>query len=88
MHNSLGVVGLGHFVRPCWSVHRSGRECPGSGGCRSRLSDMDSDKLVFMLGAPRPAFSTLRRPSLQALTLLEGARFITWRLRRLFLEEC
>ena len=32
--------------------------------------------------------SSLWGPLPQALTLLGGVRFITWRLRRLFLEEC
>ena len=33
-----------HFGRSCFSVHGSGWVCPGSGGSRSRPSDMDSGK--------------------------------------------
>ena len=62
--------------------------CPCSGGTRSRLSDIDSGKLVFMSGSPRPTSSSLRDPLLQALTLLGGAMFSAWRLRRPFLGEC
>ena len=39
-------------------------------------------------GAPWPASSSLRELSSQALTLLRGARFIVWRLRRPYLGEC
>ena len=35
-------------------------------------------------GAPWPASSSLRGPSFQVLTLLRGAGFIVWRLRRPF----
>ena len=44
-------------------------------------------RLAVSQGAPWLASSSLRKPSLQALTLLRGARFITWCLRSLFLEE-
>ena len=74
-----------HFDRACWSVYRSGRVCPGSGGSQLRPFDMDSCKPAFMSCTPRPASSSLRRPSLQALTLLGGARFIAWRP---FLGKC
>ena len=41
--------------RPCWSVHESGRVCPGMDGSRSKPSDMDSGKLAFVSWVPRPA---------------------------------
>ena len=41
-----------------------------------------------MSGALRPASSSLRGPSSQGLTLLGGAQFITWRLRRPIFEKC
>ena len=77
-----------HFRRPCLSVHRSGRVCLGSSGSRSRPSDIDSGKPAFISGTPRPASSSFRGASPQALTFLEGARFIAWRLKHLFLGEC
>ena len=77
-----------HFGRPCWSVHGSSWMSLGSGGNRLRPSDMDSGKPTFMSCAPRPASSNLRGLSPHALTLLEGAKFIAWRLRRLLLGEC
>ena len=76
------------FGRLCWSVHGSGPVYPDSFGSRPRSSDEDSGWPAFRSGAPRPALSGLRRPSPQALTLLGGATFIAWRLRRSFLEEC
>ena len=69
------------FGWPCWSVHGSGRVCPGSGGSWQRPSGMDSGKPAFMSGAPRPASSSLGGLSPEALTLLGGARFIAWRMR-------
>ena len=74
-------------VCPCRSVHVSGRVCPGSAGSRSRPSDMDSGKPIFLSGAPRPASSSLRGLSSQAVTLLRGAKFIAWCLRHRFLGE-
>ena len=68
------------FGRPCRSVQRSDGVCPSSGGGWSRLSDMDSGKLVFMSGAPRSASLNPRGrpsrllPSLESLGLLDG----TW----------
>ena len=59
-----------HFGRPCWSVHRSGRVCPGSAEGRSRRTST---------GVLEP-----HGVDPQALTLLGGATFITWRLRRPF----
>ena len=52
---SLSVAKLG-----CTSVGRvggytSGQVYPGSGGSRSRLSDVESGKLAFMSGVSRPA---------------------------------
>ena len=77
-----------HFDWLCWSIHGSGRMCPGSAGSQLRPSDMNSSRQTFMLGVLRPASLNLRGLSPQALTLLRGARFITWYLRRPFLEEC
>ena len=74
-----------HFDRPCWLEHGSGRVCPGSAGSRSRGSNMDSGKPIFMLGAPRPTSLSLRGPSPWTLTFLREARFIVWRLRSPFL---
>ena len=59
-----------------WSVHRCGHVCPRSTGSWSKLSDMDSSLLAFMLATPRQAFSSLRRPWAQALTFIGGAKFI------------
>ena len=73
-----------HFCRPYLLVHWSGWVCPGSGGSRSRPSDMDSGKLAFMSGAPRSASSSLKRP----LPFIGGAMFIAWRLTRPVLGEC
>ena len=77
-----------HFRRAYSSVHVSGRVCPSSGGSRSRPSDMDSGKPLFISRALKPASSSHRRPSTYALALLGGAMFITWRLGCLILEEC
>ena len=63
-----------HFGRPCLSVHGSGLVFHGSGGNRSRPSDMDFAKSVFMSGASRPASSSLRGPSPQALILRGGGK--------------
>ena len=76
------------FSRPCWWLHGSGWVCPGSAGSRSRPSDMNSGKLVFMSGAPKLASSNLSGSCSQALTLLGESRFIDWFLRRPFLGEC
>ena len=73
-----------HFGWPCWLVHRSGRVCPGSAGSWLKLFDC---KPAFMSGVPRPASSNLRGPYPQTLTLLGGARFITWCLRHPFLRQ-
>ena len=66
-----------HFPQPCWSVHGSCRVCHGSGGSLSRPFNMDSGKPAFMSVAPRPASTSLRGPSSQALTLHREAKFIT-----------
>ena len=73
-----------HFSRPCWSVYRSGRVCPGFAGSRSRPSDMNSSRPIFMLDVLRPASSSIKRPSPQAPTLLGGVRFIPWHRRHVF----
>ena len=81
---SLGIAELGHT-----SVVWVGTQvCPGSGGSRSRLFDMDFGKLAFMSCVIRPTSSSLRGPFPLALTLLGGARFIVWCLRYLFVGEC
>ena len=50
---------------------------------------MDSGKPVFMSGVLRPAYSSLwGPPPPQALTLLGGARFFDWDLRRFFSGKC
>ena len=77
-----------HFGWLCLLVHGSGQVCLGSSGRQLRPFDMDSRKLAFMSGMQRPASSSLRRLSLQVLTLLGGAKFIAWRLRWPFLGEC
>ena len=69
-----------HFGQPCWSVHVSGRVCPGFGASQLRPSDLDSGNLAFMSGAS----SNLRVSSQPVLTHLGGARFIVWCLRHLF----
>ena len=51
-------VRLWHNSRPCCLVHGSGQGWPGSGGSRSRRSDMDPSKPAFMSGAPRLASSS------------------------------
>ena len=67
-----------HFGRPCWSVHEFCWECPGSAGSQSsRLTWIPVDRHPRASGG---------RP--QALTLLRGARFISWCLQCLFLGEC
>ena len=77
-----------HFGRSCWLVYGSVRVCPGYSGNRLRPSVMDAGKPTSMLGAPRPASSSLIGPSPQALTLLEGDRFIARHLRCPLLGEC
>ena len=79
-----------HFSRPYGSVHGLGGACPTSGGSHSRLSDMDSRKPAFESRNLIPALFRSQEPSHQAITLSGGggARFITWRLRSLFLGEC
>ena len=49
---------------------------------------MNSGKPAFMSNALRPASSSFRETSPEALTLLGEARFIAWRLRCPFLGEC
>ena len=63
-----------HFGRSCLLVYGTGRVCLGSGGSRSRPTDMDSGKLAFMSRMLRPA---LLKPcgegaSPQILTLSRG----------------
>ena len=77
-----------HLDWPCWLIHGSGWVWPGSASSQSRPNDKDSGWLSFMLGMLRPASSSLRGPSPQAVTLLGEARFITRCLRHLFLGEC
>ena len=67
-----------HCDRLCPPVHRSGRMCTGSGGSRSRPSNMDSRVPKFISGAPRLASSSLSH-SLEWLGLspvLWGASFL------------
>ena len=60
----LPARAMTHLVRPCWSVHGSGRVGLSSTGRWSRPSDMDSGKPAFLSGAPRLASSSFRgRPS-------------------------
>ena len=71
MHYSLGGAGLLRTSVGCvLSMHGSGRVCPGFGGSRSRFA---------LTGILEPQVTVSH-----ALTLLGGARFIAWRLRRPF----
>ena len=68
MHYSLGITGLGHTLV----------------GHVGRYMDLVECVLVPVAacqGVPWPASLSLRGPFPQALTLLEGARFIAWYLR-------
>ena len=72
---SLNVVGQGHT----------------SVGHVGRYTDLVTCVLVQLTvcrGSPQLASWSLRGPSPQALTLLGGARFIVWRLRRPSFGEC
>ena len=81
--------GKGHTLvgRVCRYIDLT--ECvPGSAVSWSRPFYMNSGRLALIFGAPRPSSSSFWGSSLQALTFFGGARFIAWRLRRLFLGEC
>ena len=74
-------VGLGHT-----SVGRVDRYtdlagCPGSAGCRSRPSDMNSCRQAFMFGRAKTGILEPQGSVPQTLTLLRGARFVAWRQR-------
>ena len=68
-----------HFGRHRSQVHGSGRVCLGRS--RSKPSDMDSGKPVFMLRALRPALLELQETVPQVLTLSGGAGFIAREFR-------
>ena len=74
-HYSLGVTGLRDTL-------------VGRVGCNTDLVGYVLVPVAVCQGVPWLASSSFRRPSLQALTLLRGARFIAWHLRHSFLEEC
>ena len=80
--NCTNPVDGAHFGRPWYQRHGSGRVYHVSRyGSQPKLSWCPA----FASGRYS---SSLKGPSLQALTLLLGARFITWRQRRPFLRGC
>ena len=77
------------FRRLCGLIRRSRRVCLGSCGSRLNPTNMYSGKPAFMSHELWPALLDPRGGGfLQAPIHSEKARFIGWRTRRPFLEEC